>query len=75
MPGDQAPGGLVEAVADRLDGGGDADDGGGGREPEGRVVWSASSIQPKIRLPVRTVSGVHHQMARRTGQAATMPRR
>ena len=39
----------------------------------GKVVWSASSIQPKTRLPVRTVSGAHHQMARRTGQAATMP--
>ena len=36
------------------------------------VVWSASSIQPKIRLPNRTVSGIHHQIARRTGQAATI---
>ena len=38
----------------------------------GKVVWSASSIQPKIRLPPMTVSGAHHQMARMMGQAATM---
>ena len=38
-----------------------------------RLVWSASSTQPKIRLPVRAVSGAHHQMARMTGQAATIP--
>jgi hypothetical protein len=36
------------------------------------VVWSASSIQPKTRLPVMAVSGVHHQMARMMGQAATV---
>ena len=35
-------------------------------------MCSASSIQPKIRLPMMAVSGVHHQMARMTGQAATM---
>ena len=36
VPGDQAPGGLVDAVADRLDGGGDADDDDDGGEPEGQ---------------------------------------
>ena len=38
-----------------------------------RLVCSASSTQPKIRLPAMPVSGVHHQMARMTGQAATIP--
>ena len=36
-----------------------------------RVVWSASSIQPTTRPPRSAVSGVHHQMARMIGQAAT----
>src|SRR5262249_6166468 len=36
VPGDQAPAGLVQPGADRLDGGGDADDRGGGREPDGQ---------------------------------------
>src|SRR6266568_3720474 len=40
VPGDQAPAGLVEPGADRPDGGGYADEGGGSREPveEGGVV-------------------------------------
>ena len=60
---------AYDAAADRLDGGGDADDGGDGGQPvnEGGVLGELDPAGDQA--PERTVSGVHHQMARMTGQA------
>ena len=61
-----------DAGADRRDGGGDADDRGDGGEPVGQGGVVGELDPAEDQAAGRTVSGVHHQMARRTGQAATI---